>query len=226
MPRCTIDPIVEILLRLPLALTPSPVRSRLSRSGAGETATPGPVFTTQRLSVRKAEPSARDARLFYRLWTSPEVMAAVGFPRGIDYTEEQIMRRLRDRPESEPGPKLVVELKSLPVRIGECKLGVPNAEGISETDVKLLPRFWGRGLGTELKQGLVDYLFRNTNCRAVKATPNRNNIASQKMQEAVGGKRVGEGLFKAATNISPHAVDVPFYEYLVYREDWERRQPI
>ncbi len=210
-----------------LDLLPHSITRLLSRflpNSAADTARV--VFSTSRLSILKADPTARHVRVFYRLWTDPRVMTAVGFPKGLEITKAQIRRQIETWCGSELDGKLVVELKNPPVCIGECKLGRTDPEGISETDVKLLPKYWGRGYGTEIKQGLVDYLFKNTDCRAVKATPNKNNIASQKMQEAVGGKKVGEGLFKAATNVSRHAIDVPFYEYLVFREDWEKRQSI
>ena len=70
----------------------------------------------------------------------------------------------------------------------------PNAEGIVETDIKLLPAHWGNKYGVEIKRGLVDHLFTHTDCKAVEATPNVNNAASIKMQEAVGGARMSENV--------------------------------
>ncbi|RKX23729.1 MAG: hypothetical protein DRP45_09800, partial [Candidatus Zixiibacteriota bacterium] len=101
-------------------------------------------------------------------------------------------------------------------------LGLPNNEGISETDVKLLPQFWGKSYGSEIKRGLVNYLFTHTNCKGIKATPNKLNIASQKMQESVGAKRVGESIFSFPPEMKDYTSDVPHYIYIVYREDWEK----
>jgi RimJ/RimL family protein N-acetyltransferase len=50
--------------------------------------------------------------------------------------------------------------------------------------------------GVEIKQALVDYLFTHTDCSAVEATPNVENKASIKMQEAVGGVCLGEATFQ------------------------------
>ena len=139
------------------------------------------VFETDRLTVRKAEPSDSDVEFFYRLWTNPEVMVNVGFPHGLKITREAIRTGFEGQDVTEYNTRLVVELKTTGEPIGECKLGLPDDDGISETDVKLLPDFWGQGYGTEIKRALVDYLFLHTDCKAVKASPNKKNIASQKI---------------------------------------------
>jgi len=182
------------------------------------------VFETPRLIIRRAAASDEDVDLFYRLWTDPKVMTLVGYPFGLKITREDIRARIEKEDTAEYDKKLIVELKESHQRIGECKLGLPDADGISETDVKLLPQFWGRGFGTELKRGLVDYLFRHTGCRIVQGTPNKKNLASQKMQEAVGGKIVGEKLYRFPEKMRDYTCDVPHYIYHVSRADWERRQ--
>ena len=108
--------------------------------------------------------------------------------------------------------------------IGECKLGPPDDDGVAGTDVKLMPEFWGSRYGAEVKQGLVDYLFTHTDCKIIKATPNKKNIASQKMQEAVGGKRVSEELYRFPEKMRDYTCDIPLYIYHVFREDWEKRK--
>jgi len=182
------------------------------------------IFETRRLSIRQATASDKDVDLFYSLWTNPKVMTLVGYPYGLRITRDDIRARIEKEDTTEYNKKLIVELKEGDQRIGECKLGLPNDEGISETDVKLLPEFWGQGYGTELKRGLVDYLFRHTDCRIVQGTPNKKNIASQKMQAAVGGKIVSETVYRFPENMRDYTCDVPHYIYHVYRSDWEKRQ--
>ena len=148
------------------------------------------VFTTARLRARTALPE--DAPFFFRLWTHPQVMVHAGFPNGLRITLEEVQALLeRDQELSILERRLVVVLRSSGEMIGESHLGVPDAEGIVETDVKLLPEFWGRRYGVEIKQALVDYLFTHTDCKAVQATPNINNAASINMQKAVGAVRTG-----------------------------------
>ncbi len=177
------------------------------------------VFETERLRVRTA--TAVDAALLYALWTDPQVMTFVGFPKGLSITREEITASLEKQDPAQVFDRyLVVELQVTDEAIGECKLGTPDAEGIAETDVKLFPKYWGHKYGMEIKRGLVDYLFKHTTCTAVQATPNVHNAASIAMQEAVGGVRVGEITFafppeKRATTTAVHA-----YIYHVYRADW------
>jgi len=118
--------------------------------------------------------------------------------------------------------RLVVNLRESGCAIGECKLGWPNDEGISTTNVKLLPVYWGHKYGVEIKQALLDYLFTHTPCMVVEATPNVKNIASIKMQEAVGGERVGEITFQAPESRRSFRTPVHAYIYQVTRETWER----
>jgi RimJ/RimL family protein N-acetyltransferase len=87
--------------------------------------------------------------------------------------------------------------------------------------VKLLPAYWGNKYGVEIKQALLDYLFTNTSCSAVEATPNVENSASIKMQEAVGGVRVGEDTFQVPESKREYATPVHHYIYHVRREKWE-----
>jgi hypothetical protein len=55
----------------------------------------------------------------------------------------------------------------------------------------------------------------------IEATPNVNNIASIKMQEAVGGVRVGEHHFEPDYHLHDVARPVHSYVYHVYRDTWE-----
>ncbi|MBD3169530.1 MAG: GNAT family N-acetyltransferase [candidate division Zixibacteria bacterium] len=177
------------------------------------------VFETPRLIIRKS--TSADVDFFYALWTNPRVMVNVGFPQGLRVTREEVFNQLENQSSTEYDSRLVAEKKDTGEKIGECKLGTPDDEGFSETDVKLFPEFWARGYGTEIKRGLVNYLFRNTDCRGVVATPNKSNIASQKMQEAVGGVRVDEGVFEFPEKMREYTVDVAYLKYVVYREKWD-----
>ena len=148
-------------------------------------------------------------------------MTNVGFPQGLRITREEIAANLEKQDPAQVFDRyLMVELQATGEVIGECKLGSPDAEGIAETDVKLFPQFWGHKYGVEIKRGLVDYLFRHTDCTAVQASPNVNNVASIRMQEAVGGVRVGEELYEFPAEMQDYTVPVHAYIYRVYRQDW------
>jgi RimJ/RimL family protein N-acetyltransferase len=181
------------------------------------------VFDTERLVIRVA--TDQDVDLLYELWTDPRVMADVGFPQGLRITRDEIEERLRKLSESEFERLLVVELKATGQVIGQCAMHCPDEEGVAETDIKLLPAFWGHKYGVEVKRGLVAHLFADTGCAAVQATPNVDNLASIKMQESIGGVRVGEHVYEFPESMRGYTTPVHHYVYRVYRKDWEREQP-
>ena len=183
----------------------------------------GAVFETPRLFIRTV--CAADVGMYHELWTNPQVMTNVGFPKGLHITKDEIAAKIAEQGETEFGRLLVVMLKSSSEAIGECKMYLPDEAGIATTDVKLLPRFWGNKYGVEVKRGLVDYLFTHTDSTAVKADPNIKNIASIKMQEAVGGVRVGEVVHEFPEHMRDYTHKVHAYVYHVYRADWEKKWP-
>ncbi len=180
------------------------------------------VFRTPRLCIVRAEVS--HAELYHSLWTDPRVMAAVGFPRGIPAKFSEIRSGLLAQPDSDFDRLLVVVLSENGSAIGECFMHSPGVDGIASTDVKLLPEFWGRGFGREIKRGMLTHLFSNTDCVAVEATPSVNNIASIRMQESVGGVREGENVSSFPEEMSDYTLPVHHYIYRVTREIWKAGQ--
>lgn len=176
------------------------------------------VFQTDRLFAVVGE--VTDTDFFYCLWTNPRVMVNVGFPRGLPVTKAEISAILQEQQGQILDARLLVVLRSSGQAIGECKLGAVDDDGVSRTDVKLLPEFWGHKYGVEVKKGLLDYLFRFTNCMVVEATPNINNIASIRMQEAVGGVRVGRQTFQVSEAMRDFAQPVVSHVYHVHRKIW------
>jgi ribosomal-protein-alanine N-acetyltransferase len=180
------------------------------------------VFETERLIVRTT--TAEDVELYYDLWTDPQVMVNVGFPQGLRVTHDEIEERLLNQGESVFDQLLVVELRTTGETIGECGMHRPGEDGIAVTDVKLLPAYWGNKYGVEVKRGLLAYLFAHTDCVAVQGTPNVDNVASIKMQEAVGAVRVGEAVYEFPESMRDFTAPVHHYIYHVYRSDWQREQ--
>jgi RimJ/RimL family protein N-acetyltransferase len=181
------------------------------------------IISTERLLIRAAR--ADDAAVLLQLWTDPRVMTNVGYPQGLDISRHKIEASiLAQDPGSEFGKYLMVQLKEGGLALGECKMILPDEEGISRTDVKLLPEHWGHRYGVEIKQALVDHLFLHTDCRAVEGTPNVVNVASIKMQEAVGAVKVGEGTFSFPKAKAAFTTPVHHYIYHVTRATWARRR--
>lgn len=176
------------------------------------------IFETKRLQVRMA--TLADAPFYHQLWTNPEVMKNVGFPQGLPITQAEIEAQIRREGDKLFGHLLIVLLKEGGERIGECKMHPVGENGIVETDVKLLPQYWGHKYGLEVKRALVDYLFSHTECIAVQATPNIKNIASIKMQEAVGGKRIREEVYEFPEAMQSYTATIRYYVYHVTRDAW------
>jgi len=176
------------------------------------------VVATARLLVRTA--TEGDAEFYFRIWTDPRVMRFVGFPQGLRMTLDEIREQIRNTRDSAFDRRLVVVLKATGESIGEARLHLPDRDGVAKTDVKLLPGAWGHRYGTEVKAGLVQYLFAHTDCRAVEGTPNKENVASIRMQEAVGGVCVGEGVFEFPEEMRAWTCPVPHFIYHVRRSDW------
>jgi ribosomal-protein-alanine N-acetyltransferase len=182
----------------------------------------GLIFETERLRVRTA--TVEDVDLVYALWTDPRVMRHVGFPQGLRVTRQELGERLAHQGPSPFEQVLVVESKATGQAVGVCKVGSPDEEGIAEPDLKLLPEFWGHKYGVEGWRALVAYEFTHTDCEAVHGTPNVENIASIKMQEAAGGVRIGEGVYEFPESMRDYTTPVHCYTYRVSRADWEREK--
>lgn len=177
------------------------------------------LFETERLSVRSA--TLQDAEMYFKLWSDPQVMKNVGFPQGYPVTLDEVKESIRKQGPPPFDHMLVVTIKESGEAIGECKIETPDREGLTETHIKILPPHWGHKYGLEIKRGLLDYIFTQTDCLVVQSTPNVGNIPSIKMQEAVGGVRVGEDTHEFPDEMKDYTCPVHYYIYHVRREDWK-----
>ncbi len=87
----------------------------------------------------------------------------------------------------------------------------PSKKRVVMTDVKLLPRYWGKGYGTESMKMVVNYLFTKTQTDMVLVPPHKDNIAAMRAYEKSGFHR---------TN------GVAWHDHLIYeiaRSDFERK---
>ena len=176
------------------------------------------IIETKRLIIRKAENIEKDVEFYHRLWNHPKVMKFVGFPKGLRISKERISKQISEQSNSEFDRLLLVEIKENGTLIGETKLGFPDEEGISKTDIKLLPEFWGNGFGKEIKKALINYIFEHTDAKAVEGSPNKKNMASIKMQESVGAKKIKEGVYHFPESMKDFTEDVHCIIYRVFRE--------
>lgn len=174
------------------------------------------MFKTQRLYTKQAEPTKENINFLVKMHNDFKVMELVGFPKGLGTTFEKEEKITRENLNTDDA-RLFVYKKENDEFIGYCKIGKPTKDGFYEIDYKLLPEFWGRGYGSEILRGLVDYIFKVKGYSGIQTTPNKNNIASQKICEKVGMRKVGEGVSKANRE---NMVDVFYYIYRIGREEY------
>jgi RimJ/RimL family protein N-acetyltransferase len=53
-------------------------------------------------------------------------------------------------------------------------------------DIKLLPDYWGQGLGTKGMKQIVQYVFNSTDCQLFVVPPNESNPAAIRVYEKAG----------------------------------------
>jgi RimJ/RimL family protein N-acetyltransferase len=140
----------------------------------------------------------------FALWHTKEVMRyADEFPklRGwskADDAQAAWARYQEKRAELGNGyTQLILSLADR-TRIGESFF-TPLAEGYSfgnwakppdlaclMGDIKLLPVYWGRGLGTEGMRQVVGWFFEHTDCALLVVPPHRKNPAAERVYEKAG----------------------------------------
>ncbi len=176
-------------------------------------------FRTPRLVVRPATES--DVAFIAALWSDPRVMRHVGFPCGMPTARVDVPARLQCG--AGLSALLIAELSHGSVPIGQGLIGEPNAQGVTEPDIKLDPTWWGLGYGRELWAGLVDQAFVRSSCAIVRGTPNVANAASIRMQSSAGMRCVGEGIARFPQAMAAFTEPVPYLVYEIRREEWLSR---
>jgi len=190
--------------------------------GGNDIVIPEHFLVTSRLGVRRAR--AEDAPFIHALWTSPDVMRCVGFPKGLAISQDAICQQIERSSHSDFGALLIAESLETKTRIGQCQIGAPDAEGICEPDIKLAPAHWGVGYGTELWSAMIDHAFTHPDTRIVQGTPNRANTASIRMQKSAGMIAVDQGLFEPNVRFHPQAIAVPYIKLQITRAQWQVQQ--
>lgn len=141
-----------------------------------------------------------------RLWSTPEVMRyADELPRLRGWTKSDdpdVAWREYRRQRATHGPMYTQLMVRLPGGrpIGESFFA-PLPEGYTFGrwakprrvptvfgDLKLMPEYWGRGLGTEAMQAVVRWVFRRTRCELFVVPPHKKNPAAQRVYEKAGFK--------------------------------------
>lgn len=171
------------------------------------------MFETKKLVVRSLE--GKDKSYFIELLSDPKIIDPI--PQ-LTLTEVQILDKFHEHLNLEwedlHREKYICGIfeKDNPEMIGLC-LFLTNDENDKELGYRFRFNYWGKGYGSEIARGMIDYYFDRLNAQKVAADVNIKNIGSVKI------------LKKFMTPVKE------FYNeerqcrvrrYIIEKEDWQR----
>ncbi|MEN8124140.1 MAG: GNAT family N-acetyltransferase [Bacteroidota bacterium] len=138
------------------------------------------ILETERLSVRNL--SENDSDLFFELMSNPNVM---------DPIPQKIFTRMES--DSKLTELILLEKSSYPKiwsltekwngeLIGICGF-LKNNDDDYEIAYRLIENFWGKGYGTEIVKGLIEYSFKELKIDKITADVNTKNLKSSNILE-------------------------------------------
>jgi ribosomal-protein-alanine N-acetyltransferase len=145
------------------------------------------ILQTQNLILRHFE--AGDLNDLFRLYSDPDVRRY--FPDGtrdLAYTKEELEWYLNGHPDHPELGLWATIHKASGQFIGRCGLLPWTIDGRFEVEVAYLldQAYWGRGLGTEAAQGVLDYGFAQLGLPRLVCLIERENLASIRVAEKIG----------------------------------------
>jgi RimJ/RimL family protein N-acetyltransferase len=158
----------------------------------------------QKPVVLVSELKEEDLPFLFELWQIPEVMRyadELPWLRGWTKADDPstAWRRYQEQ-RAELGPEytqLILRLRD-GTPIGESfiaplqeaytfgRWAKPDRVPAVMGDIKLMPEYWGRGLGTEGMQRVVEWVFRHTGTELFVVPPHRHNPAAERVYDKAG----------------------------------------
>ena len=120
-----------------------------------------------------------------RLWESGDVMRYVGYPDGLKWSQNRYDDYWNKQAQNENAIYLAIENKDGHF-MGEAMISFPDAEGLCQHDVKLLPEFQHRGLGQETWKIILDRTRERWPKARVLVTPAIENVRAIDMYLKLG----------------------------------------
>ncbi len=145
------------------------------------------ILETEHLFLRHLEPDDLDN--LYTLYRDPEVRRY--FPEGtLTYqeTQEELEWFLNGHPDHPELGLWATILKDGNRFIGRCGLLPWTIDGRNEVEVAYLiaKDLWGKGLGTEAAQGVLDYGFETLQLSRLICLVEEGNLASIRVAQKIG----------------------------------------
>ena len=169
------------------------------------------IFNTTKLQVQKIKET--DETLFMELLSAPEIINPV--PQS-SMTQDEILTMFKEALSNNQNVKekervvwRIYELDSTEL-IGLCGI-ITNDENQREIAYRYRKKYWGKGYGTEVAQGLIDYAFKVVKLELLAADANVNNMGSVKILEKY---------FTAVREFINKVEGCTDRRYILRREDW------
>ena len=152
------------------------------------------LFNTNRLTIRQLKMTDLDG--FFQLQGNKKAMDMVP---DKTMTREEAEKDLKIRVNNYTNDKqgfdvwAVIE-KSTNSFVGTCALVYEQKNGV-EIGYRFCEQFWGKGIGSEVTEGLIDYVFKNRKENLIVADVSAFNLGSIKILQNYMSK-VGESFNK------------------------------
>jgi RimJ/RimL family protein N-acetyltransferase len=168
---------------------------------------------TKRLRFRKIEES--DAAIWegFFINNSSEEYLGLDLTMSIkDQSADWIKIQLQRYKDKRYGLYALIEIETGNY-IGQCGLLAQKIENNNEIEIgyHLIPKYWGRGFGTEAAQGCRNFAFENNICDSLISIIDIRNNASQNVATKNGMKNTKQ----------LRLYDLDVYLFRIKREEWE-----
>jgi RimJ/RimL family protein N-acetyltransferase len=167
---------------------------------------------TERFSLKRYNRKEDFDDVLIGWFNDPDIKAAFFFPKKID--KKVILHRIRLF--NKNGPFFIIRPHGKD-KIGFFNVHLTEHSKIAETAIALGDRsWWGKGVTLELRNAVIDRLFKETDIKGVKGEPASRNIASIFTYKKMGFE------FKKLRKLK--GVEISQFE--ITREIWNERNRI
>jgi RimJ/RimL family protein N-acetyltransferase len=145
------------------------------------------ILETSRLLLRHLELTDLDDH--FALYQDPEMIRYIpDAPRNYEEARELLEWHMHGHPRHPELGLWATILKETNTFIGRCGLLPWNIDGQDEVEVAYMisKPYWGKGLGTEAAQAILDYGFTKLDLSRLVCLIDEDNIASTRVAEKIG----------------------------------------
>ena len=145
-----------------------------------------------------------DADDYLSFWNDPVVMKYIGdgtWGGGLEVVLDVLQKNIASYAEHPGYGFCSIEDKMSKKVVGEAGLSiVPETKEI-EAGYILSREYWGRGLGSEILQGLLHYGFSRLHCDKIIAVAHPDNLASIRVMEKCGMTYLGKAVYHGRMSV-------------------------